>query len=328
MNNKIEQLPSGSFRIRKTVNGQTISKVFDHRPTQKEITVALAAEIENVAPKKAFVSCAKKYVESKNKVLSPNVVKLYNDYIDAALPKWFLDIKMNEMTQVQIQTVINDYSKDHKPKTVRNLHGFISAVIKMYRPNMIIRTTLPQRQKYEPYVPSSDEVKQILDMSVGTQYHIPFQLGILGMRRGEICALTLDDLDGNTVKINKALALNDDNKFVVKPTPKTDESNREIYIPDALAKEIKETGYIFIGFPNMLLKALHRYQKKLGIPSFRFHDLRHFYASYAHSMGMSDADIMKSGGWKSDHVMKNVYRHAMKDKLQENQARIASGILS
>ena len=259
---------------------------------------------------------------------SPNVVKLYHDYINSVLPKWFLDIKMNEITQVQIQTVINDYSKDHKPKTVRNLHGFISAVIKMYRPNMTIHTTLPQRQKYEPYIPSTNEVKMILDMSVGTQYHIPFQLGILGMRRGEICALTMDDLDGNIIKINKALALNSDNKFVVKPTPKTEESNREIYIPDALADEIRMNGVIFDGFPNMLLKALHRYQKKLGIPSFRFHDLRHFYASYAHSMGMSDADIMKSGGWKSDHVMKNVYRHAMKDTLQEQQAKIASNILS
>ena len=110
--------------------------------------------------------------------------------------------------------------------------------------------------------------------------------------------------------------------------PKTEESNREIYIPTELVNEIIEQGYIFEGFSNMLLKALHRFQKQLGIQSFRFHDLRHFYASYAHSMGMSDADIMKSGGWKTDSVMKNVYRHAMKESLQENQAMVASGILS
>ena len=78
----------------------------------------------------------------------------------------------------------------------------------------------------------------------------------------------------------------------------------------------------------MLIKALHRYQKKLDIQSFRFHDLRHFYASYAHSMGMSDADLLKSGGWKTDNVLKNVYRHAMKDSLQEQQSMVALGILS
>ena len=45
-------------------------------------------------------------------------------------------------------------------------------------------------------------------------------------------------------------------------------------------------------------------------------------------MGMSDADLLKSGGWKTDNVLKNVYRHAMKDSLQEKQSMVASGILS
>lgn len=324
---KPEKLPSGSYRIQKMVNGQRISKVFDHKPTQKEITIALAELIDNIAPKTAFISCARKCLQNKSSVLSPKTFKTYSDYIDSTIPKWFLDLKMNEITQVHIQTVINDYSKTHNPKTVRNLHGFISSVMKMYRPNMILNTTLPQKINYDPYIPSTDEVKQILDMAKGTQYYIPFQLGVLGMRRGEICALSMDDVHGNIIKINKSLVDSKENGWIIKPTPKTEDSNREIYIPDALAQEIAETGYIFEGFPNTLLKALHRYQKKLGIQSFRFHDLRHFYASYAHSMGMSDADIMKSGGWKSDYVMKNVYRHAMKDSLQEQQAIVANGIL-
>lgn len=325
---KVEKLPSGSYRVRKMINGHLITKIFDHEPKEKEIFAAMAADIDNIAPKKAFIYCAKKYVESKNSVLSPGVVKLYNNYIESVIPKWFLDMKINQISQVNIQTVINDYARTHKPKTVRNLHGFISAVLKMYRPNITIHTTLPKNQRYEPYIPSTEEVKTILDASIGTKFHIPFQLGILGMRRGEICALTLNDINENTVKINKAVTVTNDNQWVVKPTPKTDESNREIFIPDALVDEIQDAGCVFDGFPNTLLKALHRYQKQLGIPSFRFHDLRHFYATYAHSMGMSDADIMKSGGWKSDHVMKNVYRHAMKESLQSQQAKVASGILS
>lgn len=323
----IDILPSGSYRYRKRINGRLITLIFDHKPTQKEITIALAGEIDNIAPKTSFDSCARKMLKNKDTVISPGTMKNYAEYLDSVLPDWFLCLKMNEIDQVHIQTVINDYSKTHKPKTVHNLHGFISSVMKMYRPNMTIRTTLPQKQKYEPYVPSTNEVKLILETSEHTQYHIPFQLGILGMRRGEICALTMDDIYGNIVKIDKALVYSKTDGWFVKPTPKTEESNREIFIPDSLVDEIMFTGYIYEGFPNMLLKALHRFQKQLGIPSFRFHDLRHFYASYAHSMGMSDADIMKSGGWKTDNVMKNVYRHAMKDTLQEQQAKIANGIL-
>lgn len=325
---KIEKLPSGSYRIRKMINGQVITKVFDHEPKKKEIIASMAAEIDNTAPKTAFIYCARKCIERKDSVLSPGTIKNYYEYIDSVIPNWFLNLKMNEISQVDIQTLINDYSKDHKPKTVHNLHGFVSSVIRMYRPNMVINTALPQKQKYSPYVPSTDEVKAILEASEQTQYHIPFQLGVLGMRRGEICALTMDDIKGNIVTINKALTYSKSKGWFVKPMPKTEESNREIYIPTELVNEIQEAGYIFEGFPNMLLKALHRFQKQLGIQSFRFHDLRHFYASYAHSMGMSDADIMKSGGWKTDSVMKNVYRHAMKETLQENQAAVASGILS
>lgn len=324
---KIEKLPSGSYRVQKMINGRRISKTFDHKPTQKEITIALADEIDNEAPKTAFITCAKNCIENKDHVLAPKTVKTYTGYIESDLPKWFLDTKMNEITQVHIQTVINDYSKTHAPKSTHNLHGFISSVMKMYRPNMTLHTTLPQVQKYKPYVPSTEEVKAIIDAAENTQYHIPFQLGVLGLRRGEICALTMDDINGNVVTINKSLTDTKGNGWIIKPTPKTEESNRDIYIPDSLADEIQSTGYIYEGFPNMLIKALHRYQKQLGIHSFRFHDLRHFYASYAHSMGMSDADIMKSGGWKTDNVMKNVYRHAMKDTLQEQQAMVASKIL-
>lgn len=324
---KPEKLPSGSYRVRKMINGQNISKVFDHKPSQKEIAIALAADIDNVAPKMAFKNCATKYIKSKDQVLSPTTVKSYYSFIEKVLPDWFLNMKVSEIEGIHIQRLINDYAVDHKDKTVRNLHGFVSAVMGMFRPNMVIRTTLPPKRRNEPYVPSTDEIKAILDASIGTKYHIPFQLGVLGMRRGEICALTLDDIDDNIIMINKALVTDRQNNWFIKPTPKTDAGNRDIYIPDALKKEILNAGTIYDGYPNQLLKNLHSFQDKLNIPSFRFHDLRHFFASYAHSMGMSDADIMKSGGWKSDHVMKNVYRHAMKDTLHENQAKIANGIL-
>ena len=79
------------------INGHVITKVFDHEPKEKEILVAMAAEIENVAPKTAFVSCAKKCIERKDSVLSPGTIKNYYDYIDAVIPKWFLNLKMNEI---------------------------------------------------------------------------------------------------------------------------------------------------------------------------------------------------------------------------------------
>ena len=55
----------------------------------------------------------------------------------------------------------------------------------------------------------------------------------------------------------------------------------------------------------------------MNLPHFRFHDLRHYCASIQHAMGIPDAYIMQRGGWGSDTVLKNVYRHALKDKSDE-----------
>ena len=60
-------------------------------------------------------------------------------------------------------------------------------------------------------------------------------------------------------------------------------------------------------------------QKKLGIPHFPLHKTRHYFASKMSELKIPDADILKMGGWESDHVMKTVYRHSMMDK--EEQAK-------
>lgn len=56
--------------------------------------------------------------------------------------------------------------------------------------------------------------------------------------------------------------------------------------------------------------------KRSGVPPFRFHDLRHYCASIQHALGIPDAYIMQRGGWQSDAILKDVYRHTMDDKQQ------------
>lgn len=109
---------------------------------------------------------------------------------------------------------------------------------------------------------------------------------------------------------------------------KTTEGKRTIFIPQSLVDEINNCETICDFYPNTLVVNLNKLQDKLGIPRFRFHDLRHFYASYAHSKGMSDADILASGGWASTYVMTSVYRHALEKEKEKEQQRIADGLFS
>ena len=61
----------------------------------------------------------------------------------------------------------------------------------------------------------------------------------------------------------------------------------------------------------------------LGIPRFPLHKLRHYFASKMSAMNVPEADILRMGGWETDHVMKSVYRHSMIEK-EESAKRDAA----
>lgn len=39
------------------------------------------------------------------------------------------------------------------------------------------------------------------------------------------------------------------------------------------------------------------------------------------ALGVPDADIMKLGGWQSDHVMKSIYRNSMMEKEKKRKGK-------
>ena len=320
---KIEKLPSGSYRIRKMYKGNTYTVVFDYKPTQKEAMRAMAAELDKVHAKSetmTFRVAAQKYIDSKKNVLSPSTIRGYSGII-RQISDVFLGSNIYDITALDVQSEINRM-ENCSPKTVRNHHGFISAVLGTFRPDLKLNTTLPQKLKTDPYIPSDDDVRRILEYANGTEFEIPIILACYGMRRSEICALTLDDLSGDILSITKAKVQNENLEWVIKTT-KTTASTREIVIPLEVADKIREKGYVYKGYPGEITKFLTATQKKLGIPLFSVHKLRHYFASKMSAMNIPEEDIMRFGGWETDYVMKGVYRHAMEDKNRDAQRAAA-----
>ena len=58
-------------------------------------------------------------------------------------------------------------------------------------------------------------------------------------------------------------------------------------------------------------------QVDISASAFRFHDLRRYSASIMHAIGDPDQYIMERGGWKSDKVLKQVYRGTL-NEYQKN----------
>ena len=154
------------------------------------------------------------------------------------------------------------------------------------------------------------------------KYKVAITLACYGMRRSAICALTMDDIEGDVVHINKTMAQNENHEWVIKTT-KTMENTRDIVILQELADTIREQGYIYKGHPNHIVRNLTKIEEQLGIPHFSLHKLRHYFASEMAALGVPEADILKLGGWQSDHVMKSVYRHSMLDKEKKAKREAA-----
>ena len=339
----IERRTSGKYRIKQMVDGTLYSVTVDHKPSRKEAQILITKQIEAGAERKAhstsFEKAYRDYVNRKNNILSPSTLKGYETMFNN-LPEEFKQKSIYDIDAKIVQALINDYAggnsakkgcedKPRSAKSVYNLNGFIVSIMKTVRPELIIKTTLPQKEKKVVYVPSSEDVKAILEEAKGTKYEIPLILATYGLRRGEIVALTIEDLtDQNELIICKDKVQNAQNEWIVKNIPKTEESNRKIYLDQVTADLIREKGCIYDGHPELIYRYLTNAQKKLSIPAFPLHMMRHYFASATHEMGLSDADIMAMGGWKTDHIMKTVYRSAMEKNLSEGKIRFADKMAS
>lgn len=319
-----------NYRISKMINGKRYRVTVDHKPTKseaEEIMREYTKDRYSVSNRRmTFTEAAEGYFSLKSNILSPTTLRAYRSYLKN-MPEDFKSLLLDDIDQITIQRYINDITPDYSPKSVHNIHGFLSAVLSIYRPNLKLTTSLPPKVRYEAHTPSNINVEQIAEANRGTRYEIPFRLACYGLRRSEICALETDDLfDGNMLRINKAYIF-DGEKWLTRPYNKTYGSTRDIYIDDDLADLIRNTsGKLFKGSPKMLLQRLDSLLERYGIEHFRFHDFRAFFVSYAHALGIPDAYIMAQGGWSSPHVMQSVYRRELKEQQAQAMELYANNL--
>ena len=326
---KAKKLPSGSYRCQ-VVDHYEVTIDADekkHRkavrrsftaPTKREAEF-LAAQFEQskerlISGDMDVITAIHEYIESKKNVLSPTTVRTYrclerNAYDDISA------VKLHKLNQVTVQKWMNTYSLTHKPKGCANAHGLLVSAVGMFEPSLILRTKLPQRIPPVLYTPTDEDITRLLEYISGTDLERAVLLAAFGtLRRGEICGLTDKDIDGNVVSIRRTKVRGEDG-YIIKEVPKNSTSIRSVEYPDFVIEKLKGTdGFLVQMDPGNINKQMEKALKKLDIHHFRFHDLRAYAVSIAHALGVPDVYIQQWGGWKTDHVLKRVYRRAMDDK--------------
>ena len=321
-----KKLPSGTWRVR----------IYSHvdeegRSHYKSFTGATKREAEQKAlsyqpptsGSMTFGEAVDRYIEARSAIWSAATIREYKRFRRNEVPE-LMNTDISKISQDTIQQCVNQLSLRMAPRSVRNIHGNISAVLGVYRPEMRLRTDLPKLQPVERTIPTDAEVKLLIDAVAGTSMELPVLLAAFGpMRRGEICALEVKDITGTIVHVCQNMVL-DENKQWLITAPTSYAGDRYIDYPAFVSekwKSIKDGRVVPDLHPDAISHRFEHILKRAGLPHFRFHDLRHYSASIQHALGVPDAYIMQRGGWATDGTLKAIYRHALEDRQREMNER-------
>jgi len=144
-------------------------------------------------------------------------------------------------------------------------------------------------------------------------YGLLFKMAIFtGLRKGELLALTWDDIDllEGTVTVREG---------------KTDAAAREVNMPaflvQDLAAEMKTEGLVFEHQRRNVNRALSAALERAGIGHIRFHDLRHTFASALIGSGFSIDYVADQMGHASTATTHKVYSHLFDAKKRKAEAK-------
>lgn len=284
--------------------------------------------------------CIRGYIDAKEANLSPATVSGYEQILRTSMEE-IRTRSVGSLTAPIVQAWINILSAKNSPKYVRNANGLLSAALEFFG-GPRFKVALPPPREFTPHVPCDEEIRKLIDYIVSTtredgrrdmrprkELLLAVMLAAFGsMRRGEICALTREDVDPDalTVRVSKDIVKDKYHVWVTKPTPKTNASNRVVELPPMVFEkmDIYPEGKLIRATPDQISNRFRRAVKFSGaaIP-FRFHDLRHYYVSIAHALGIPDAYIMEMGGWKTETTMKRVYRATLADRSKIERDKLA-----
>lgn len=330
----VQQLPSGAYRAQaylgKDENGKPIRLSFTNADYDTVLRWALDQKREHQRDndlrsnpgKLTFGEALDHYIESKSAVLSPSTIREYKRIRHNNL-QGLMPIPLNRITQNDIQVAINQAAVTMSPKTIRNHHGLITAVLAVYLPSFKPNTTLPKKIKPDIYIPTEEELKKVLAACADTSMEIPVLLAACcGMRRSEICALKWSDINfkKNTLSISGALVFDENYQAVEKGT-KTTAGKRTIpMMPPvrvALEKAYATHGdneHITSLTLNAITNAFPHLLNRAGVNHFRFHDLRHYVVSLMLYLNIPKKYIADYVGHESENMIDHVYGHIMQDK--------------
>lgn len=271
--------------------------------------------------------------------------------------------KLTDLSPALLQNFINaEFKKGYSKKTMTITHSVLKNALNMavypwglIKQNPMLYVKIPKYEerpttKKDLKIISLEDFDHMLEITPeGHPFYIPLNIGFYtGMRVGEVCGLTWDnvDLSNGTITVEKQMVKNDG--AWVYGTPKTSSSNRTIFIGQTLLAILKKHkkqqlenrmkyGKLYIDSnavctkedgelvtPSVVKWNTRRISNALSL-SFNFHSLRHTHATLLLENGAKMKEISERLGHSRISITMDTYSHVT-DKMRNETVDIMENL--
>jgi len=264
----------------------------------------------------------------------------------------FTSMKLSDISSEDVQLFILslvegiELPKPLSPKTIRNIHGVLHKCLqtayelKIIDENPAKHNALPKLMKPELIPMNNEQVIAFLSAIAEHPLEAIYKLALFtGMRISELIGLTWDcfNFDEGSIRIYRQLSYDKFKRAYTFATVKNDKP-RIIYPAKAVIKMMKRlhddepnNSFVFCGLGDspyltysMVRRPFEKIMKQIGMPEFRFHDLRHTYAVISIKAGVDLKILSAAMGHHSVAFTLDTYAFALTDMKLESAKRMQS----
>ena len=293
--------------------------------------------------------------------LRPSTLRSYRQYIRCYIKPYLGNKVVSRVTRMDIQKLYTklkkegrihdhpEYGHELSDTMVLRIHAMLHRCLK----DAVTAHVIPRNPTDGATVPKAGyKPKQILTREQMETFLAAVEQNEIwrdffytelttGLRRGEICGLMWQDFDEahGTLTIRRTIHAERGGRLTAGET-KTGAGKRIITLPPSTAQLLSErrkrsyTEWIFPDplrperptRPNAAYVRMKELLKKAGLPSIRFHDLRHTFATHALASGVDAKTLSGILGHTQASFTLDTYTHVTGD-MQKRASEIVGGFM-
>ena len=291
----------------------------------------------------------------------PNTLFSYTAMINNQINPYLGNRPLSALTTQEIQKFYNTIKKNGRVKSdqkhgtgladsmARKVHLMLHEALDMaVKQRLLVSnptngTTLPKNNYAPKQILNDEQLDKFMNqIRQDEKWHDFFYTEITtGLRKGEICGLRWEDFDENrgTLKIKRSIGKTINGVMLIGEA-KTETGSREILLPPSTADLLRQrkvnshSEWIFPDLrdiekpmnPQCAYGRLKTILKQAGLPSIRFHDLRHTFATHAIAGGVDAKTLSGILGHANASFTLDNYTHVTTD-MQKSAARIVGNFM-